>query len=178
MNYLKPQQQNLTVQKWVAAISVLLLVVKIIAYLSTHSVAILTDALESIVNVAAGFIGLYSLYVAAKPKDSDHPYGHGKAEFISAAVEGTMIAVAGVLILYKGIQQLINPVELRQLDYGMILIAITAVANFAMGYICLRIGKRNQSAALVASGQHLLTDTWSTVGIIAGIGLLFITGEK
>jgi cation diffusion facilitator family transporter len=175
---LKPQQQNLTVQKWVAGISVILLAVKLIAYLATRSVAILTDALESIVNVAAGFIGLYSLYVAAKPKDSDHPYGHGKAEFISAAIEGTMIAVAGVLILYKGIQQLINPVELRQLDYGMILIAITAVANFAMGYICLRIGKRNQSAALVASGQHLLTDTWSTVGIIAGIGLLFITGEK
>jgi cation diffusion facilitator family transporter len=175
---LKPQQQNLTVQKWVAGISVILLAIKLIAYLATRSVAILTDALESIVNVAAGFIGLYSLYVAAKPKDSDHPYGHGKAEFISAAIEGTMIAVAGVLILYKGIQQLINPVELRQLDYGMILIAITAVANFAMGYICLRIGKRNQSAALVASGQHLLTDTWSTVGIIAGIGLLFITGEK
>jgi cation diffusion facilitator family transporter len=175
---LKPQQQNLTVQKWVAAISVLLLAVKIIAYLATHSVAILTDALESIVNVAAGFIGLYSLYVAAKPSDFDHPYGHGKAEFISAAVEGTMIAVAGVLILYKAIVQLVHPVELHQLDYGMLLIAVTAVANFTMGFFCLRIGKRNNSAALIASGKHLQSDTWSTLGIIAGLALLFWTGYR
>ena len=80
--------QNLNIQKWVAAISVLLLAVKFVAYYLTHSVSILTDALESIVNVAAGFIGLYSLYIAAKPRDINHPYGHGKAEFLSAAVEG------------------------------------------------------------------------------------------
>ncbi|HEU5166905.1 MAG TPA: cation transporter, partial [Chitinophagaceae bacterium] len=82
---MKTQTQNLQLQKWVAAISVLLLVVKFIAYYLTNSVSILTDALESIVNVAAGFIGLYSLYIAAKPRDIDHPYGHGKAEFLSAA---------------------------------------------------------------------------------------------
>ena len=94
---MKTQQQNLQVQKWVAAISLVLLIIKFIAYYSTHSVSILTDALESIVNVAAGFIGLYSLYVAAKPRDRDHPYGHGKAEFLSAAIEGTMILIAGVI---------------------------------------------------------------------------------
>ena len=88
---MKAQQQNLSVQKWVAGISVVLLAVKLIAYYVTHSVAILTDALESIVNVVAGFIGLYSLFVAAKPRDLNHPYGHGKAEFLSAAIEGTMI---------------------------------------------------------------------------------------
>lgn len=171
-------QQNLTVQKWVAGISVLLLAVKFIAYYATHSVAILTDALESIVNVAAGFIGLYSLYIASKPRDLDHPYGHGKAEFISAAVEGTMIGSAGAIILYKAIQQLINPVELKQLDYGIILVAITAVVNFGLGYFCLRIGKKNDSAALRASGKHLQSDTWSTLGIIAGLGLLYYTGQK
>lgn len=171
-------QQNLTVQKWVAGISVLLLVVKFVAYYATHSVAILTDALESIVNVAAGFIGLYSLYIASKPRDLDHPYGHGKAEFISAAVEGTMIGSAGAIILYKAIQQLINPVELKQLDYGIILVAITAVVNFGLGYFCLRIGKKNDSAALRASGKHLQSDTWSTLGIIAGLGLLYYTGQK
>ena len=171
-------QQNLRIQKWVAIISLVLLTIKFIAYYSTHSVAILTDALESIVNVAAGFIGLYSLYVAARPKDRDHPYGHGKAEFLSAAVEGTMIGAAGAIIIYKAIQQLLHPVPLHKIDYGMLLVALTAVINFALGYYCLRIGKKNNSAALIASGQHLQTDTWSTVGIIAGLALLYITRQE
>ena len=168
--------QNLLVQKWVAGISVLLLAVKLVAYYSTHSVAILSDALESIVNVAAGFIGLYSLYIAAKPKDSDHPYGHGKAEFISAGIEGTMIGAAGAIILYKAIHHLIVPVELHRIDYGIILVATTATVNFITGYFCLRTGKKNNSPALIASGKHLQTDTFSTIGIIAGLGLLYFTG--
>lgn len=172
------QQQNLNVQKWVAAVSVVLLAVKVVAYYSTHSVSILTDALESIVNVAAGFIGLYSLFIAAKPRDIDHPYGHGKAEFLSAAVEGTLIGSAGAIILYKAIQNLINPVELEKIDYGIILVAITAVVNFLLGYYCLRVGKKNTSAALAASGKHLQSDTWSTLGIVVGLVLLYLTGEK
>lgn len=175
---MKSQQQNLTVQKWVAGISVLLLVVKIIAYYSTGSVSILTDALESIVNVAAGFIGLYSLYVAAKPRDADHPYGHGKAEFLSAAVEGTLVCTAGALILYKATQHLVNPIELKKIDYGILLVAITAVINLILGIWCLQTGKKNNSAALIASGKHLQTDTWSTLGIVAGLALLFFTGYK
>jgi cation diffusion facilitator family transporter len=173
---LKKEQQNLNVQKWVAVVSVALLVVKFIAYYSTHSVSILTDALESIVNVLAGFIGLYSLYVAAKPRDMDHPYGHGKAEFISAAIEGTMIGSAGAIILYKAIQHLIHPVALHKIDFGILLVAITAIINFAVGYFCLQTGKKNNSAALIASGKHLQTDTWSTAGIIAGLALLYFTG--
>lgn len=163
-------------QRWVAVVSVLLLAVKLIAYYFTHSVSILTDALESIVNVVAGFIGLYSLYIAAKPRDMDHPYGHGKAEFISAAIEGTMIGSAGAIILYKGIQHLINPIELHRIDFGILLIAITAVVNFIVGFFCLKTGRKNNSAALIASGKHLQTDTWSTVGIIAGLALLYFTG--
>ncbi len=170
--------QNLKVQKWVAAISVLLLAVKFIAYYATHSVAILTDALESIVNVAAGFIGLYSLFVAAKPRDYDHPYGHGKAEFLSAAVEGTLIGTAGLIIIYKAVQNLFNPVELHRIDYGIWLIAGTACINFLLGYLCLRTGKKNNSLALIASGKHLQSDTWSTVGIIIGLVLLYFTGYK
>jgi cation diffusion facilitator family transporter len=175
---LKTAQQNLNVQKWVAVVSVLLLSVKLIAYYSTHSVAILTDALESIVNVAAGFIGLYSLYVAAKPRDSDHPYGHGKAEFLSAAIEGTLIGSAGAIILYKAIQSLFHPVELHKIDYGIWLVAATAVVNFIVGYFCLRTGKKNNSLALMASGKHLQSDTWSTIGIIVGLILLYFTGYK
>ncbi len=175
---MKSNEQNLSVQKWVAAISVVLLAVKFFAYYQTHSVSILTDALESIVNVSAGFIGLYSLYIAAKPRDSDHPYGHGKAEFLSAAIEGTMIGSAGAIILYKGVQHLIHPVALQKIDKGMLLIGVTALINFITGYFCLRTGKKNNSAALLASGRHLVTDTLTTVGIIAGLALLYFTGYK
>lgn len=169
-------KQNLRVQKWVAAISVILLAVKFIAYFSTRSVSILTDALESIVNVAAGFIGLYSLYVAAKPRDSDHPYGHGKAEFLSAAVEGTLIGIAGLVILYKAILSLIHPVELKKIDMGIWLVAATALVNYLVGVYCVRTGKKNDSMALQASGKHLQSDTLSTLGIIAGLVLLYFTG--
>lgn len=168
--------QNLRVQKWVASISVLLLFIKFAAYYLTHSVAVLTDALESIVNVTAGFIGLYSLWLSAKPRDKEHPYGHGKAEFLSAAIEGTMIGAAGAIILYKAVQHIIHPVELTEIDTGMLLVSITAVVNLIVGSLCLRTGKKNNSAALIASGHHLLSDTWSTFGIVAGLALLYFTG--
>jgi cation diffusion facilitator family transporter len=175
---LQVSKQNLAVQKWITVVSVLLLVFKFAAYYLTHSVSILTDALESIVNVAAGFIGLYSLYVAAKPKDFDHPYGHGKAEFISAAVEGTLIGTAGLIIIYKAISNLINPVELHKIDYGIYLVGVTAVINFAMGTFSFLKGKKNKSLALIASGRHLQSDSYSTLGIIAGLGLIYFTGYK
>jgi len=173
---LETANQNLRVQKWVAGISVILLAIKFIAYFSTLSVSILTDALESIVNVVAGVIGLYSLYVAAKPRDSDHPYGHGKAEFLSAAVEGTLIGIAGLVILYKAILSLIHPVELKKIDMGIWLVAATALINYLVGIYCERIGKKNDSMALQASGKHLQSDTLSTLGIIAGLVLLYFTG--
>lgn len=159
-----------------AAISVMLLMAKFVAWYFTNSVSILTDALESIVNVAAGFIGLYSLFVAAKPRDKDHPYGHGKAEFLSAAIEGTMILIAGVVIIYQAVKQLIYPVTLHQLDLGIGLVAATAVINFITGFICLRIGKANNSMALVASGKHLQSDTWSTAGIVVALVIMHFTG--
>ena len=178
MRELEKAEQNLRVQKWVAAISVCLLLVKFFAYYVTHSISILTDALESIVNVAAGFIGLYSLHVAAKPRDADHPYGHGKAEFLSAAVEGTLIGIAGVIIIYKAVLQWINPIEIHELDKGIWLVASTAAVNFITGTFCARIGRKNNSLALQASGKHLQTDTYSTIGIIAGLVLLSVTGLK
>lgn len=154
----------------------MLFLIKVTAYFLTHSIAILTDALESTVNVIAGFVGLYSLYVASKPKDIDHPYGHGKAEFLSAAVEGTLIMVAGAIIIYKAIEGFIQPKELHELDWGILLVAITAVINYFVGWISLRRGRRNNSLALVASGKHLQSDTWSTLGIIVGLALIYFTG--
>lgn len=175
---MKNQTHNLAIQKWVAAISVVLLVAKFIAYYITNSVSILTDALESIVNVAAGFIGLYSLYVAAKPRDKDHPYGHGKAEFLSAAIEGTLISSAGAIIIYKAIRAFISPRDLQQLDYGILLVAATAIINFVVGFISVQRGKKSNSVALVASGKHLQSDSYSTFGIIVGLFVIYYTGIK
>ncbi len=153
----------------------MLLITKIIAYYETNSLSILSDALESIVNVVAGIIGLYSLYVAAKPKDLEHPYGHGKAEFISAAIEGTLIVGSGFLIIYETVQNFIQQRKPYSLDTGLYLVGATAIINFIAGSICLRIGNRNKSLALQASGKHLQTDTYSTLAIIAGLVLMLVT---
>ena len=168
-------KQNLRVQRLIAIISILLFLIKIVAWYITNSVAILTDALESTVNVVAGLIGLYSLYVSAKPRDIDHPYGHGKAEFISAAIEGTLIAVAGVFIIYEAVNNLFHPAIIKKLDWGILLLAVTALINYAAGSYCVKTGKKNNSLALIASGKHLVSDTYTTVGIIAGLGLLYFT---
>ena len=166
---------NLKIQKRIAALSILLLIGKTIAWFLTGSVAILTDAFESIVNVVAGLIGVYSLYVSAKPRDQDHPYGHGKAEFISAAVEGTLITIAGVIIIYEAFNNLIHPHTINELDHGIIIVAITGFINYFAGAICIKTGKKNNSLALVSTGKHLQTDTWSTLGIVVGLILILVT---
>jgi cation diffusion facilitator family transporter len=173
---LEGSAQNIRVQKWVAGLSIVLLAGKLVAYYLTNSVAILTDALESIVNVVTGFFGLYSLQLSSKPKDVDHPYGHGKIEFISAAVEGVLIAFAALFILFEAVRNLITPVTIHSLDKGIILIAITGAFNFAIGTWCLRTARKTRSLALKASGKHLLSDTYSTIGILLGLLLLYITG--
>ncbi|MDD1443861.1 cation diffusion facilitator family transporter [Dolichospermum sp. ST_sed3] len=162
-------EKNIQIQRIVVVVAVSLLIIKFLAYLLTHSVAILTDALESIVNVVAGILGLYSLIVSARPRDEDHPYGHGKVEFISSAVEGTLIVIAAILIFYESINSLLHPRELHKIDYGLILIASTAIGNYLMGVWCVRVGRDHNSYALIASGKHLQTDTYSTLGIIAGL---------
>ena len=167
--------QNFKIQKYIAFISIALFIIKLAAWYITHSVAILTDALESIVNVVAGLIGLYSIYLSGKPKDFDHPYGHGKVEFLSAAVEGTLIGMAGILIIKEAVVNLYEPHEIHRLDYGIYLVLFTAVINFIAGRICVKQGEKSNSLALVASGKHLLADTYTTSGIALGLILLFFT---
>ena len=167
--------QNYTIQKWVTFLSVLLFIVKITAYYLTTSMAILSDALESIVNIIAGFIGLYSLYVAAKPRDKDHPYGHGKAEFVSAAAEGSLVIAAGIMIIYETILNMLDNVQVKKLDQGIWLVAITALVNYLAGAYCIRIGKKNSSLALESSGKHLQIDTYSTLGVLAAVTLIYFT---
>ncbi|MEX0845869.1 MAG: cation diffusion facilitator family transporter [Balneolaceae bacterium] len=168
-------QENIRVQKFIVGVAILLFVIKITAWYLTNSVAVLTDGLESIVNVVSGFIGLYSLYVSAKPKDANHPYGHGKVEFISAGIEGTLITIAGLYIIVEAVQSLINPEPLQSLDLGIILIAISAVINYGFGYWAYQTGKKNDSLALQASGRHLQSDTYTTLGIIGGLLLIRFT---
>lgn len=167
--------QNFKVQQWVTGLSIVLFLLKIVAYYQTHSLTILSDALESIVNIVAGFIGLYSLYVAAKPKDVDHPYGHGKAEFISAAAEGSLIIGAGIVIVYETVHYLLEGGKPAALDSGMWLVSLTALANAAGGWICVKVGKKNQSLALESSGRHLLLDTFSTLAVLGTLLLIYLT---
>lgn len=141
----------------------------------THSLSVLSDALESIVNVLAGAIGLYSLYVASKPKDKDHPYGHGKAEFVSAAFEGSLIITAGCIILYESINTFFEPTTLHDLDNGIWVLLSTAILNLVAGIIAKTKGKKNKSLALVSSGQHLIIDSYTTFAVVIGIGLVLLT---
>ena len=168
-------KENFKFQRIIAVVGIVLFLIKIYAWYVTSSVAILTDALESTINVIAGLIGLYSLYLSSLPKDQNHPYGHGKVEFISASIEGTLISIAGVVIIYEAIGELRNPKTITQLDLGLIMVALTAVANYILGFYAIKKGKKNNSLALIASGKHLQTDTYSTIGIIIGLVILYFT---
>ena len=166
--------ENYKYQRYVAALSGIILLVKFFAWYLTGSAAILTDALESIVNVGAGVIGLYALYLSMKPRDFDHPYGHGRAEFLSATMEGAMITIAGILIIMEAVRSILDPKEIPNLEIGMLLILATAVANFAVGTGAVAKGKKNRSQALIASGKHLQSDSYSSFGIILGLVILFV----
>lgn len=168
--------QSLRVQKIVAGVSTVLFLVKFFAWYITNSVAILTDALESIVNVLAGLVGVYSLTVSSKPRDRDHPYGHGKVEFVTAAFEGVMITLAGLIIIYESVTGFFHERTIQKIDSGLLLIAATAIVNYIAGVTCVRVGRKNNSLALIAGGKHLITDTYTTVGILAGLTLLYFTG--
>ncbi len=166
------------IQRYIALLSVLLFVVKIVAWYVTHSVTVLTDALESIVNVIAGFVGLFSVILASRPRDLDHPYGHGKAEVLSSAVEGTLIMMAGVVIIYEAVQQLIQPHQLEKLDIGLVLIVVAGIINFFAGKYAEKKGRETNSLVLVSAGKHLQTDAYSTVAIVIGLLLLVVTQNR
>lgn len=169
------ETSNYAFQKVVVAVGLILFAIKLIAWYLTKSVAIYSDALESIVNITSSFLGLFSLYLVSQPRDANHPYGHGKVEFLSAAVEGILICVAAILIIIEAVQQLFLETKVLQLDYGILLIFFTALVNFLLGFAATRRGRKSNSIALEATGRHLMTDTYSTLGIILGLGLLYFT---
>ncbi|WP_420149162.1 cation diffusion facilitator family transporter [Spirosoma sp.] len=158
-------------------LSLVLLILKFTAYFLTSSTAILSDAVESIVNVIASGFAFYSIYLAGQPADQNHPYGHGKIEFLSSGFEGAMILSAGLVIIWQAILSFFEPKPLSNLDWGVALVGLTAAANAFVGWMLIRKGRQTDSAALTADGQHLLTDTFSSVVVMIGVALVWLTGQ-
>jgi cation diffusion facilitator family transporter len=163
-------------QKTALFLGLALMGIKFAAWWFTNSNAILSDALESIINVLAGAFALYSLWIAAQPRDRNHPYGHGKIEFVSAGFEGGLIFLAGVSIIVKAAYNLRHPQQLEDLDLGLLLTLVTGGFNFFMGRRLLVRGKKTRSSLMQASGEHLLSDAWSSLGLILGLALVRLSG--
>jgi cation diffusion facilitator family transporter len=158
------------------AASVVTIGLKLSAYLITGSVGLLSDALESVVNLVAAVIAVIALRIAARPADRSHPFGHGKVEYFSAGAEGLMIVVAAGLIVWSAISRLIHPEPLEELGVGLFITLVATLVNLVVGLLILRAGRAHRSMTLVADGKHLLTDVWTSVGVIIGVGLVAVTG--
>lgn len=159
-----------------AVVSTVILILKVVAYKVTGSAAVLSDALESIVNVVASVVALYVIKFASQPADEEHPYGHGKAEFFSAAFEGGLIFFAALTIIGESAKALIYQEPTEKLDIGLVIIGVAALINLALGLYLKHVGKTHHSEALSASGTHVLSDVYTTFGIMVGLGLVLISG--
>lgn len=149
---------------------------KLIAWGLTQSVGLLSDALESLVNLVAAIVALIALTVAARPADEDHAYGHGKAEYFSSATEGVLIIVAALGILFAAVQRLLHARPLERLGLGLAISVVAAVINLVVALVLLRAGRRHRSITLEADAHHLLTDVVTTVGVLIGVGAVAMTG--
>ncbi|MCB1233754.1 MAG: cation transporter [Verrucomicrobiae bacterium] len=161
---------------WSFAVGLLMLGIKTGAWWVTQSSAILSDAAESVVHVAAVAFVVFSIHLAQKPPDSDHPYGHAKISFFSAGFEGGLISLAGVFIMVQAAKQWIAGALPHHLGPGTLLTAVAMAINAALGLYLIRFGKRCGSLILVANGQHVLTDAWTSIGVLAGLALTWATG--
>jgi cation diffusion facilitator family transporter len=156
--------------------AVVVLLLKFVAYLVTGSVALLSDAAESIVNVVAALIVLTAIRIAQRPADYQHPYGHGKAEVVSSALEGGMILVAAGMILLSSFPRLLNPVDLNQPVVGVGVAVAASAVNGCIAFILQRESRRLRSEALAANAKHLLTDVWTSAGVLVGVFAVIVTG--
>ncbi len=160
------------------ATAIATIALKSLAYWVTGSVGLLSDALESIVNLVAAMMALSMLTVAARPPDEEHPYGYSKAEYFSSGVEGGLILIAAVSIGYAAIERLLNPKDIEQTGFGLIVSIIATIINFAVARILLNVGKEANSITLEADAHHLMTDVWTSIGVVIGVGLVALTGWK
>ena len=167
---------KLTRYAWISiGAAVLTILLKTGAYWLTNSVGLLSDALESLVNLVAATVALIMLGIASRPPDEDHAYGHDKAEYFSSGVEGGLILLAAVSIIWTSAERLMNPQPIDQTGIGLVISALATAINLGVGLLLIRIGKRESSIALEADGNHLLTDVWTSLGVIIGIIAVVIT---
>ncbi len=158
------------------AVAVVMLVGKAWAFVLTGSAAILSDALESVVHLAATAMAGFSLWYAALPPDPAHPYGHGKIAYFSSGLEGALILVAAVGIVWTGVADLLRGPEIQQIGLGLLITGALALVNLALGLSLVRVGRRTNALVLVANGHHVLTDMWTSLGVLVGVGLVWWTG--
>lgn len=149
---------------------------KTAAFALTGSVGLLSDAMESVVNLVAAVVAMVALTIAARPADEHHPYGHSKAEYFSAGAEGLMIAVAAAAIVWSAVARFVHPRPLSQVGVGLAVSVIAAAVNGAVAFVLLRAGRRHRSITLLADGRHLLTDVWTSAGVVFGVGAVAVTG--
>lgn len=168
--------KSLTRFAWLSIFTALITIsLKTVAYLSTNSVGFLSDALESVVNLTAALLALFMLKLAEKPPDDDHPYGHTKAEYFSSIVEGALILVAALSIGIAAVDRLLHPQFIEQAFLGLGISAIASLINLGVAIILLKEGKKNRSITLESDGYHLMTDVWTSVGVIVAVALVALT---
>jgi cation diffusion facilitator family transporter len=169
--------ENLTKWAWLSiAAALATIALKSYAYYLTGSVGLLSDAMESVVNLVAAILALIALWIASRPADENHHFGHGKVEYFSAGAEGVMIFIAAMLIIVSAVNRLMNPQPLESLGIGLAITLVATAINGVVGVLVLRAGRRHRSITLVADGKHLLTDVWTSAGVIIGVGLVALTG--
>jgi cation diffusion facilitator family transporter len=167
----------LTRYAWISiAAAVTTMALKSLAYLLTGSVGLLSDAVESIVNLVGGVMALAMLTIAARPEDEDHAYGHSKAEYFSSGVEGSLILIAALSIAVAAVERLRSPRELEQVGLGLAVSVAASIVNLGVALLLLRVGRARRSITLEANAHHLLTDVWTSVGVLLGVGAVALTG--
>ncbi|HVE55912.1 MAG TPA: cation diffusion facilitator family transporter [Pyrinomonadaceae bacterium] len=171
------ERENLTRFAWLSiAAAIITIALKSAAYWFTGSVGLLSDALESLINLAAAIVALLTLRIAAQPADEDHAFGHDKAEYFSSGIEGTLIFIAALSIAYTAIRRLLAPQPLEQLGIGLIVSGVATMVNLLVALVLLKAGKKHHSIILEADGHHLMTDVWTSIGVVIGVGLVNLTG--
>lgn len=172
------QHHGLTRYAWLSILTaILIILLKVSAYLLTGSIGFLSDAMESGANILAAIFTLGALIVAARPPDTEHTFGHSKAEYLSSGAEGSLILIAAVVIGVQAFERLFSPQPLEQVGLGVVISAVAALANFLVARVLMRAGKRHRSMALTADARHLLTDVWTSLGVIVGVVLVSLTGR-
>lgn len=170
-------RSQLTRFAWLSiAAAVITIGLKVAAFFITGSVGLLSDAAESIVNLVGAVVALVMLTIAARPPDDEHAYGHGKAEYFSSGVEGALILIAALTIGFAAIQRLLNPQAIEAADIGLVIAALASAINLGVARILKRAGKEYDSITLEADAQHLMTDVWTSVGVIGGLVVVVFTG--